>query len=30
MPRVDIWDVAAARDAPPVDAGFEQGTFEAK
>jgi len=27
MPRVDIWDVAKAREAPPIDAGFPR-SFE--
>jgi hypothetical protein len=28
MPRVDIWDVAKARAAPPIDAGFQRGFAE--
>ena len=28
MPRVDIWDVAKARGAPPIDAGFPRGFEE--
>jgi hypothetical protein len=23
MPRVDVWDLAKAREAPPIDAGFD-------
>jgi len=29
MPRVDVWDFAKAREAPPIDAGFEpMASFE--
>lgn len=28
MPRVDIWDVAKAKAAPAVDAGYERGFAE--
>ena len=24
MPRVDVWDLAKAREAPPIDAGFDK------
>ena len=23
MPRIDVWDLAKAREAPPIDAGFD-------